>query len=88
MAIISYVVKKTKNKRDDLIWSWIVKAFQIAEKVPMMDDVPSWLAKSAKAIEVLNAEYFDKYGTKPPADLMEFAKQQWTFLSQSLKKNS
>jgi hypothetical protein len=86
VAGISLIVKKTNTKKDDLVWSWIVKAFQLAEKLPAIEGTPSWVAKTSRAIQVLNEEYFAKYGSNPPENIVEFAKSQWTLLSQELKK--
>lgn len=87
VALISYIIKKTKTTKDDQIWAIVCNAFNVAEKAIPNTGMPTWVAKIDKALESFNTEYYNRYGTQPPESIQQFAKDQWSKLALELKKN-
>lgn len=86
VAVISFIVKKTKNTKDDAIWAMIVNAFNIAEKIIPDGAGPAWLQKTDNALKTFNEEYFKRFGSNPPDNIQQFAKDQWAKLALEIKK--
>lgn len=86
LAIISIIVKKTKTTKDDAILAMIIRAFDLAEKFIPDDKGPAWLQKTDNALKTFKDQYIDRYGKKPPENLVNLAKDQWSILAHELKK--
>ncbi len=87
VAAISLLIKKTKSTKDDQIWAMICNAFNIAEKAIPDGQGPAWLQKTDAALKQFSNDYFARFGSEPPTDLQQFAKDQWAKLALELKKN-
>lgn len=87
VAIISMIIKKTKNTKDDQVWAMVVNAFNMAEKIIPDNSGPAWVQKIDNALKTFNADYYARFGSNPPDNLQQFAKDQWSKLALELKKN-
>ena len=86
VAGISWLVKKTKTDKDDKVWAMICNAFNVAEKVIPDNNKVAWANKIDVALKAFNEAYFKKYGSLPPENIVELAKDQWSIIATELKK--
>ncbi len=90
-TLISYVVFKTKTKKDDEIWhkvqGMIFNAFNVAEKFIPDSSSNSKLTKVDKALKIFIKEYEKREGKAPDEDLIGYAKDEWAILATEIKKN-
>lgn len=87
IVIVGIIVKRTKTQKDDAIYAMIVNAFNLAEKIIPDKTGPAWLQKTDQALKVFSEEYKKREGKEPTADLLTFAKDQWSLLANELKKS-
>ncbi len=87
---IGFVVKKTKNKKDDAIFAAIraaaFNAFNIAEKVIPDATGNKTLAKIDTALKVFNDRVIEKLNRNANASEFELAKDMWDEMAFEIKK--
>ena len=90
LIAISFVVKKTKTKKDDAIWEIVrgamFNAFNLAEKIIPDGTSNAGLRKIDEALKVFNSRIVDALGRNASKSELDQAKAMWSEMAFEIKK--
>lgn len=90
IIVISFIVKKTKTKKDDAVWGIVrgamFNAFNIAEKLIPDNSDNAGMRKLDEALKVFNTRVVDSLGRNASKSELDQAKSLWSEMAFEIKK--
>ena len=91
LIIITWYVKQTASKKDDVVWhgihGLIAQAFNFAEQYIPDDTENKNLQLVDKGLKEFNRRYAERFKKEPTQKELEYAKDELALLECELKKN-